>query len=155
MVPPNDPEALARAQLSILAMLGPWAAYTTDETAPPALPDTFTPDDVRWITKRMYDKANDRRKLGLKLRDVVLRSFHGDRYLREHEQMYWIQRSWAESRRSFKGKPKPDVNAFFGDKTVFEYDDEREKQVEVRPRWQTFDRDVVRGLKKDVGPQGV
>ncbi|KAF3934863.1 hypothetical protein ABW19_dt0202847 [Dactylella cylindrospora] len=91
VVPPNDPVALARAQLSLLAMLGPWAKYTTDAVQPPPLPETFTEEDREWITKRMYDKADDRRKLGLRLRDVVLRSFHGDRYLREHEQMYWAQ----------------------------------------------------------------
>ncbi|KAK6517691.1 hypothetical protein TWF506_004873 [Arthrobotrys conoides] len=100
VVPPNDPVALARAQLSILAMLGPWAKYTDDTVAPPPLPETFTPDDREWITKRMYDKADDRRKLGLRLRDVVLRSFHGDRYLREHEQMYWTQ--------SFRSKQRKD-----------------------------------------------
>lgn len=98
VVPPNDPVALARAQLSLLAMLGQWAKYTHDETPPPPLPDVFTPDDVEWITKRMYDKTEDRRALGLKLRGIILRNFHGDRYLREHEQMYWIHRHMSEQR---------------------------------------------------------
>ncbi|GAB7344908.1 hypothetical protein MBLNU457_3344t2 [Dothideomycetes sp. NU457] len=144
VVPPNDPEALARAQLSILAMLGPWAQYTHDDVPPPALPDTFSPLDVEWITKRMYDKTADRQALGLKLRDVVLRSFHGSRYLREHEQMYWIQRKWAESRRAFKGKVPRSVNSYFGDKTVFTYDRETEARFGTRPRWQTFDIEEVR-----------
>lgn len=100
VVPPNDPVALARAQISLLAMLGPWAKYTTDATPPPPLPTKFTSIDVEWITERMYSKAEDRRALGLKLRDVVLRKFNGKRYLREHEQMYWVQRHMAEQRDS-------------------------------------------------------
>lgn len=98
VVPPNDPVALARAQLQLLAMIGPWAKYTTDDVPPPPLPTKFTPHDVEWITKRMHDKAADRRTLGLKLREVVLRKFSGDRYLREHEQMFWIQRHMADQR---------------------------------------------------------
>lgn len=81
VVPPNDPVALARAQISLLAMLGPWAKYTTDDIPPPPLPSKFSAQDVEWITQRMYDKGADRRKLGLKLRDVVLRKFNGVRYL--------------------------------------------------------------------------
>jgi glycosyltransferase involved in cell wall biosynthesis len=100
VVPPNDPVSLARAQLSLLAMLGPWARYTTDARAPPALPSKFSAADVEWITARMYDKAADRRRLGLKLREVVLRKFSGERYLREHEQMYWVQRHMSEQRDS-------------------------------------------------------
>jgi hypothetical protein len=91
VVPPNDPMALARAQVNILAMMGEWADYTTDHETLPPLPNEFTESDVEWITKRMYEKTDDRRKLGLKCREVVLRSFHGSRYLREHEEMYWIQ----------------------------------------------------------------
>lgn len=98
VVPPNDPVSLARAQISLLAMLGPWEKYTTDEIPPPPMPTTFTPADVEWITKRMYDKTADRKLLGLKLRDVVQRKFNGVRYLREHEQMYWIQRHMSEQR---------------------------------------------------------
>ncbi|GAM86496.1 hypothetical protein ANO11243_045100 [Dothideomycetidae sp. 11243] len=114
VVPPNDPEALARAQISILAMLGPWAAYTSDKVPPPPMPEAFTPEDVEWITKRMYEKTADRKALGLKLREVVLRSFHGKRYLREHEQMYWIQRKQAETRRAGRvGKMHPPRSAVF------------------------------------------
>jgi len=153
VVPPNDPEALARAQLSILAMLGPWAQYTHDDVPPPPLPDTFSAIDVQWITKRMYDKTADRQALGLKLRDVVLRSFHGTRYLREHEQMYWIQRKWAESRRAFKGRPPRSVNSYFGDRTVFTYDAETEVEFGTRPRWQTFDEEELR-LERKKGVRG-
>jgi glycosyltransferase involved in cell wall biosynthesis len=83
VVPPNDPVALARAQISLLAMVGHWARYTTDETPPPPLPTTFTAEDVEWLSARMHEKGADRRKLGMKLRDVVLRKFNGMRYLRE------------------------------------------------------------------------
>ena len=100
VVPPNDPVALARAQISLLAMLGPWAKYTSDATPPPALPEKFTRHDVEWITQRMHDKTRDRQALGMRLRDVVLRKFHGDRYLREHEQMYWVHKHMAQQRAS-------------------------------------------------------
>ncbi|KAI9744746.1 MAG: hypothetical protein M1818_001671 [Claussenomyces sp. TS43310] len=100
VVPPNDPVSLARAQISLLAMLGRWAKYTTDDDPPPALPTNFTAADVKWITQRMYDKAADRKLLGLRLRDVVQKKFNGTRYLREHEQMYWVQRHMSEQRAS-------------------------------------------------------
>lgn len=96
VVPPNDPVALARAQLSVLSMTGQWARFTPESKNPPTLPDDITLEDVKWLTKRMYERAEDRRKLGMLSRQVVLRSFHGERYLREHEQMYWIQ--WHMSR---------------------------------------------------------
>ncbi|THX33102.1 hypothetical protein D6D10_07915 [Aureobasidium pullulans] len=144
VVPPNDPEALARAQLSILGMLGPWTEYTNDKIKPPPLPDSFKPEDVAWILARMYEKANDRRALGLKLRDVVLRSFHGSRYLREHEQMYWIQRSWAETRRSpHKLSRHPPANANFGESNIYEYDDTADTGEDAKARWQDFQLDIL------------
>lgn len=93
VVPPNDPLALARAQISMLSMTGPWAKFTTTQEtdARTGMPDEITPLDVDWLTERMYAKSEDRRKLGLLSREVVLHSFHGERYLREHEQMYWVQ----------------------------------------------------------------
>ncbi|RGP77985.1 glycosyl transferase [Fusarium longipes] len=92
VVPPNDPMALARAQLSMLSMVGPWSKFTGDDQEKrPVLPDEILPEHVEWLTRRFYEKADDRRKLGLLSREVVLQSFHGSRYLREHEQMYWIQ----------------------------------------------------------------
>ncbi|KAG9511882.1 glycosyltransferase family 4 protein, partial [Aureobasidium melanogenum] len=140
VVPPNDPEALARAQLSILAMLGPWAGYTTDAINPPPLPDVFSGDDVTWICARMYEKANDRRALGLKLREVVLRSFHGHRYLREHEQMYWIQRFWAEDRRCAKPSGHSlAAKTIFTETSVFAYKDEADTGADSRTRWQDFE----------------
>ncbi|KAL6866269.1 hypothetical protein ACO1O0_002376 [Amphichorda felina] len=105
VVPPNDPLALARAQLNILSMVGPWAKFTKEAETDPAaasaatLPDEIMPSDVQWLTQRMYDKSADRRRLGLLSREVVLHSFHGNRYLREHEQMYWIQWHLAQMRR--------------------------------------------------------
>ncbi|KAK3938628.1 putative glycosyl transferase [Diplogelasinospora grovesii] len=87
IVPPNDAVGLARAQISILAMVGPWAQYTEEREV--RLPDVIKAEDVEWLTKRMYEKTRERRELGMKGREVVLKGFHGDRYLREHEQMYW------------------------------------------------------------------
>lgn len=91
VVPPNNPMSLARAQLNLLAMLGYWTQYTRDTCRELTLPDEFTDTDVEWVTKRMYEKSEDRRRLGLMCRKAVLKGFHGSRYLREHEQMYWIQ----------------------------------------------------------------
>ncbi|KAH6612969.1 hypothetical protein C7974DRAFT_428732 [Boeremia exigua] len=138
VVPPNDPESLARAQLSILAMMGAWADYT--QTAEPApLPYSFTAEDVTNITKRMYEKVEDRRKLGLKLREVVLRSFHGHRYLREHEQMFWIQRRRAEIRRSSVKIPShPQVSEVYGQSRLFQYDSKTEESGPHKMRWQPF-----------------
>lgn len=104
VVPPNDPVALARAQLSILGMVGPWAKFTEEAELDPSvtstavLPDEITPKAVEWLSQRMYAKSEDRRRLGLLSREVVLHSFHGNRYLREHEQMYWIQWHLAQMR---------------------------------------------------------
>ncbi|KHN93822.1 Glycosyl transferase, family 1 [Metarhizium album ARSEF 1941] len=97
VVAPNDPVALARAQLNILCMIGPWTKFLEDKSEPPkTLPEEITAHDVQRLSERMYSKAGDRRKLGLLSRQVVLESFHGERYLREHEQMYWIQ--WHTAR---------------------------------------------------------
>ncbi|PHH67892.1 hypothetical protein CDD82_1017 [Ophiocordyceps australis] len=101
VVAPNDAVALARAQLSLLCMIGPWAKFTADgakDDAAAPLPEDIGPDDTRRLLQRMYDKSPDRRRLGLLSREVVLHSFHGRRYLREHEQMFWIQWHMAKMR---------------------------------------------------------
>ncbi|PHH88176.1 hypothetical protein CDD83_7877 [Cordyceps sp. RAO-2017] len=100
VVAPNDPIALARAQLSLLCMVGPWARFTQDgeKGEVGGLPEEMRPEDVEWLCRRMYEKSEDRRRLGLLSREVVLHSFHGRRYLREHEQMYWIQWHMAKMR---------------------------------------------------------
>lgn len=111
VVPPNDPTALARAQIAVLAMAGPWAKFAGDVDRRGAvlphllMPDSLTQRDIKWLTERMYAKTEDRRKLGLLGREMVLRGFHGKRYLREHEQMYWVQWHLAKMRQEF-GKPK-------------------------------------------------
>lgn len=107
VVPPNDALGLARAQIAILSMSGPWAKFTDYGEGPP-LPDVITPgEDVEKLTARFYKYAEDRRKLGLLSREVVLHSFHGSRYLREHEQMYWIQWHLAQMRANKDLKAKP------------------------------------------------
>lgn len=112
-VPPNDPMALARAQISMLSMVGTWAKFTTapqagcSSAASPVLPQDITPEDVKWLTERFYECSTDRRRLGLLSREVVLRSFHGSRYIREHEQMYWIQWQLAQRRADRTLAPLP------------------------------------------------
>lgn len=153
VVPPNDPMALARAQLSILSMVGPWAKFTEDKEAePPTLPDEIQPEHVDWLTKRFYEKADDRRKLGLLSREVVLHSFHGSRYLREHEQMYWIQWHMSQMRANgdlngspFKfGTPRPlrFIEEVTDEKVTEDNDSEKEKAkpLVLRKRHQPGDK---------------
>ncbi|RHZ71547.1 hypothetical protein CDV55_108784 [Aspergillus turcosus] len=90
VVAPNDALALARAQITMLALLGEWSQYAEDTEPAPVLTSSPTPEDVAKITRRMYEKSEHRRKLGMMTRNIVQKSFSGDRYLREHEQMLWI-----------------------------------------------------------------
>ncbi|KAK5058785.1 hypothetical protein LTR84_011049 [Exophiala bonariae] len=89
VVAPNDARALARGQIKLLAMLDEFGRQVGEGDAP-AMPFTPTAADVEWITARMYEKSDQRRKLGIMTRKIVQKSFGGDRYLREHEQMLWI-----------------------------------------------------------------
>ncbi|KAL4897630.1 hypothetical protein BDV59DRAFT_47253 [Aspergillus ambiguus] len=93
VVAPNDALALAKAQISMLGLLGEWSQYAEDTEPAPVLTSSPTPDDVAAITRRMYEKSEHRRKLGMMTRRIVQKSFSGDRYLREHEQMLWIGKS--------------------------------------------------------------
>lgn len=92
VVAPNDALALARAQISMLAMLGEWSQYADDPDDMPAPVLTSNPsrEDVERITHRMYEKTPQRRKLGMMTRGIVQKSFGGERCLREHEQMLWV-----------------------------------------------------------------
>lgn len=98
VVAPNDAYGLARAQINLLAMLDEWAQYAGDSTdiAAPVLPHKPTLEDVRIITQRMYEKTEHRRRLGMMARNIVQKSFGGERYLREHEQMLWIGKACYE-----------------------------------------------------------
>jgi hypothetical protein len=97
VVAPNDAYGLARAQINLLAMLDEWAQYADDNGSPaPVLPHKPTPRDVEIITRRMYDKTEHRRKLGMMARSIVQKSFGGERYLREHEQMLWVGKACYE-----------------------------------------------------------
>ena len=98
VVPPNDPVALARGQIAMLAVLDEWQQYGEDEGPVAGLPDIFTPSEVDRITKRMYAKKEQRQKVGSRLRGIVQKSFSGDRYLREHEQMLWLGKHIHQSR---------------------------------------------------------
>ncbi|KAF2667969.1 glycosyl transferase [Microthyrium microscopicum] len=91
VVAPNDSFSLARAQVNILAMLDEWSEYADDEPGyRPKLSVHPTADEVERFTKRMYEKEEQRRRLGNMGRTNVFNSFSSDRYLREHEQMLWI-----------------------------------------------------------------
>lgn len=109
VVAPNDAYGLARAQINLLAMLDEWAQYAEDEpgVAAPVLPHKPTPQDVEIITRRMYEKSDHRRKLGMMARNIVQKSFGGERYLREHEQMLWIGKSFYEMLDFEKQSPPP------------------------------------------------
>jgi glycosyltransferase involved in cell wall biosynthesis len=103
VVAPNDPESLARAQISILALLGPWAAYANDAegTDVPVLEYPIpSPEQVRRISERIYAKVSERRALGLRGRENVLGNFSAERYLREHEQMLWIGKERSGANRA-------------------------------------------------------
>ncbi|KAH8663097.1 glycosyltransferase family 4 protein [Tricladium varicosporioides] len=92
VVAPNDARNLARAQINFLALLDEWAQYAGDPEGfvPPTIPDKPTPENIADITKRMYAKTEQRKALGMRSREIVQKSFGGERYLREHEQMLWI-----------------------------------------------------------------
>lgn len=148
VVPPNDPLALARAQLSMLGMVGPWAKFveTADDGPDPILPDEIDSGVVEWLTRRMYDKTEDRRKLGLLSREVVLHSFHGNRYLREHEQMYWIQWHHAKMRSDETLSAISGNRYRFGAEQPLRYRDPEEdapaEAGEDKWKWQDFETEV-------------
>lgn len=154
VVPPNDPESLARAQLSLLAMIGPWTKYCKDfDGTPIRLPASFNPENRKWIMQRMHDKTADRKALGLKLRAVVLRNFHGSRYLREHEQMYWIQRSMAEYRRALRlSRPTmaPKVATFVEDPN-FTYNWKEAADRKPEKPWRLFENEEIRRRRSSGG----
>lgn len=109
VVAPNDAYGLARAQINLLAMLDEWAQYAEDSPDQPApiLPHKPTPQDVEIITRRMYEKTEQRRKLGMMARTIVQKSFGGERYLREHEQMLWVGKACYEMLGLEKRIPPP------------------------------------------------
>lgn len=109
VVAPNDAYGLARAQINLLAMLDEWAQYAEDDADKPApvLPHKPTAHDVEVITRRMYEKTEQRRKLGMMARSIVQKSFGGERYLREHEQMLWVGKACYEMLGIEKRIPPP------------------------------------------------
>lgn len=158
VVPPNDPMALARAQVSLLSMVGPWAKFTGEvggrEAVPTnlTLPDVIQNSDVEWLTRRMYEKADFRRNLGMLSRGVVLKGFHGKRYLREHEQMYWVQ--WHLARmRADEALMAPANRSFrFGAPLPLRYSDVSEEELWAETEeYGVLDVDARRGDGRDTG----
>ncbi|KAF2216717.1 glycosyltransferase family 4 protein [Cercospora zeae-maydis SCOH1-5] len=98
VVAPNDAYSLARAQVEVLALLGEWSQYAEDAPGEHhRLPLHPGKEEVDQITKRMYAKEDQRRKLGMMGRANVLNSFSSHRYLREHEQMLWVGKTQSPS----------------------------------------------------------
>ncbi len=98
VVAPNDARNLARAQINFLALLDEWAPYANDPEGfvAPTIGDKPSAADVERITQRMYEKTEQRKALGMRSREIVQKSFGGERYLREHEQMLWIGKARYE-----------------------------------------------------------
>jgi glycosyltransferase involved in cell wall biosynthesis len=114
VVPPNDSESLARAQISVLALLGRWSAYAEDTPESPAPVLRYpspTPEEVQQITQRMYDKTAQRRRLGMLGRENVLQNFSSERYLREHEQMLWIGKYHSRTYHQRSSRPPSTSNS--------------------------------------------
>ena len=117
VVAPNDSESLARAQISVMALIGQWSGYGEDkpgDTIPVLEYPDPQPASVAAIASRMMEKQEQRRKLGMMGRKNVLKNFSADRYLREHEQMLWIGKylstSYRQRRRpaSWNAKSRPE-----------------------------------------------
>jgi Glycosyl transferases group 1 len=104
VVAPNDARNLARAQINFLAMLDEWAPYANDPEGfvAPTISDKPTAEEVAQITQRMYAKTEERKALGMRSREIVQKSFGGERYLREHEQMLWIGKARYDLHKSPK-----------------------------------------------------
>jgi len=110
VVAPNDAHAMARAQIKILALLEEWSQYADDTassqyTYDSSFPENPTVEDVARITRRMYEQSDARRALGMKSRAIVQKSFSGDRYLREHEQMLWVGKARHDMARATSSRP--------------------------------------------------
>jgi glycosyltransferase involved in cell wall biosynthesis len=105
VVAPNDSESLARAQISVMALIGQWSEYGEDEpgfSVPVLEYPTPKPESVAAINSRMIAKQEQRRKLGMMGRKNVLKNFSSERYLREHEQMLWIGKYSSPSHRQHR-----------------------------------------------------
>lgn len=107
VVAPNDARSMARAQIKLLALLEEWQPYADEsvDSDDASFPEDPTPEDVARITQRMYDQSEARRRLGLKARAIVQKSFSGDRYLREHEQMLWVGKARKDMSRHNSSRP--------------------------------------------------
>jgi hypothetical protein len=104
VVAPNDALNLARAQINFLAMLDEWAPYANDPEGfvAPTISDRPTAEDVAKIQQRMYEKTEERKALGMRGREIIQKSFSGERYLREHEQMLWLGKARYDLHKSPK-----------------------------------------------------
>ncbi|KFZ18278.1 hypothetical protein V502_04173 [Pseudogymnoascus sp. VKM F-4520 (FW-2644)] len=74
------------------------STYQSAKNSLTTLPDAPTKKQVEAITKRMYEQTDARRRLGMRGREIVQKSFSGERYLREHEQMLWVGKAMKDMR---------------------------------------------------------
>jgi hypothetical protein len=116
VVAPNDALAMARSQIKLLALLEEWSKYAdntlnSERTGDSSFPVNPTPEDVARITQRMYEQSDARRALGMKSRAIVQKSFSGDRYLREHEQMLWVGKARQDMSRLTSSQPTTLITA--------------------------------------------
>jgi len=100
---------MARAQIKILALLEEFAVYADPNigSKDASFPENPTTEDVKRITQRMYDQSDARRRLGMMSREIVQKSFSGERYLREHEQMLWIGKAMNDMAQPNRSRPSP------------------------------------------------
>ncbi|KAH8194643.1 hypothetical protein TruAng_011188 [Truncatella angustata] len=113
VVPPNDSESLARAQVNILALLGRWAEHAEqgpDEVCPVLEYPVPSPESVKKISERMYAKREQRRGLGMLGRQNVFNNFSSHRYLREHEQMLWLGKLRSGAHRARERKKQAAIS---------------------------------------------
>jgi glycosyltransferase involved in cell wall biosynthesis len=97
VVPARSPEQLARAQVEVLAMIGPMDPDESGLTVADFAP--IKPGGAS-LEDRMFQMIAARRHLGLKFRVYLLRDFSLQRYLREHEQVLWIAAAFHRRRKA-------------------------------------------------------
>jgi glycosyltransferase involved in cell wall biosynthesis len=92
-VNPGSPYELALGQITVLGLFDGLEDVAENRDPSPNAPrllDYLAEERYEDIYQRIMDMREKRRKLGLRLRELVLKKFSGDRYLREHEQMLWL-----------------------------------------------------------------
>ncbi|OOF93578.1 glycosyltransferase family 4 protein [Aspergillus carbonarius ITEM 5010] len=145
VVPPNDAFSLASAQIRVMALLGEWSKFAGDEEGyvPPSLGLRPSPEEVKQISQRMYEKVEQRRQFGMQGRDNVLKSFSSHRYLREHEQMLWLGKYQSQSYVARGSLASAGSSGFFKERVTIEQI--QDPLLPPTPRWPGARRESRRG----------